>query len=76
MRALKAEVENGRLVVDEPTDLPEGTKLDLVLADPGDDLDDEERAELHAALDEGLAELKAGGGVDASEVLARLRSRP
>ncbi len=76
MRALKAEVKNGRLVVNEPTDLPEGTKLDLIIADPGDDLDDQERAELHAALDEGLAELRAGGGVDATEVLARLRSQP
>lgn len=76
MRALKAQVRNGRLVVDEPTDLPDGTVLDLVVADPGDDLDDVERAELHAAIDEGFAELRADGGIDASTVLARLRSRP
>ena len=42
-------------------------------ANQDDELDDEERAELHAALDEGLAEMKAGGGVDAGEVLAALR---
>ena len=76
MHALKARVKNGRIVVDEPTDLPEGTMLDLVVADPGDDLDDDERAELHAALDEGLTELRAGGGVDSSEVIGRLRARP
>jgi hypothetical protein len=75
MRELKARVKNGRIVVDEPTDLPEGTELDLVVADPGDDLDDEERAELHAALDEGLAEMRAGGSVDAADVIARLRGR-
>src|SRR5688500_9841102 len=75
MRELKARVKNGRIVVDEPTDLPEGTELDLVVADPGDDLDEEERAELHAALDEGLADLRAGAGVDAADVLARLRER-
>jgi hypothetical protein len=75
MKALRAHVKNSRLVVDEPTDLPEGTVLDLVVADPGDDLDDEERAELHAALDEGLAELRTGGGIDASVVLARLRAQ-
>lgn len=77
MHAFKAQVRNGRLIVDEPTDLPEGTLLNLVVggvADQGDELDDEERAELHAALDEGLAEMKAGGGVDADEVLAALRA--
>jgi hypothetical protein len=29
---------------DEPTDLPEGTKVPLEIADDWDDLDDEERA--------------------------------
>ncbi|WP_434045751.1 MULTISPECIES: hypothetical protein [Sorangium] len=75
MQALKARVQNGRIVVNEPTDLPEGTVLELVVADPGDELDDEERAELHAALAEGLAELRAGGGVDADELLSELRAR-
>lgn len=35
---VRARVSNGRLVVDEPTTLPEGTKIDLVALD--DDLDD------------------------------------
>ena len=69
---LKAAVTNGRLVVDEPTDLPEGTTLDLVAADPGDELDDDERAELHAAIDEGLADMRMGQGIPAAEVLAGL----
>ena len=30
---LKARVRNGRLVLDEPTDLPEGIDVDLVFAD-------------------------------------------
>ncbi|WP_437914506.1 hypothetical protein WME73_01280 [Sorangium sp. So ce302] len=75
MQALKARVQNGRIVVDEPTDLPEGMVLDLVIADPGDELDDEERAELHAALDEGLAEMRTGVGVDADALLSELRAR-
>ena len=55
MQPLKAHVHNGRLVLDEPTDLPEGkvvelVPLDDVLAHGGDELDDEDRAELHAAL--------------------------
>ena len=34
---IRAHVKNGRLLVDEPTTLPEGTVLDLVLDDEGDD---------------------------------------
>jgi hypothetical protein len=49
--------------------------LDLVIADPGDELDDEERAELHAALEEGLAEMRTGAGVEADVLLAELRAR-
>lgn len=75
MEALKARVQNGRIVVNEPTDLPEGTVLELVVADPGDELDDEERAELHAALAQGLAELQTGDGTDADELLSELRAR-
>ena len=33
---LKARVKAGRLVVDEPTDLPEGTEIELLPLDPGD----------------------------------------
>ena len=33
---LKARVKAGRLVVDEPTDLPEGTEVELLALDPGD----------------------------------------
>src|SRR5204862_6425852 len=52
MHALKAQVKNGRLVLDEPTDLPEGEVVELVpvdevLASGGDYLDDEERKRLH-----------------------------
>jgi hypothetical protein len=35
MGRLRARVENGRLVLDEPTTLPNGTVLDLVLDDEG-----------------------------------------
>ena len=33
MHPLKAHVRNGRLVLDEPTDLPEGEVVELVLRD-------------------------------------------
>jgi hypothetical protein len=47
---LRARVRNGRLVLDEPTDLPEGTEIALVPADSWDDLPDDDRQRLHEAL--------------------------
>lgn len=72
---IKARVNAGRLVVDEPTDLPEGTELELLPLDPGDWLDDADRAALHKALRESDADVDAGRLVDAAEILKDLRSR-
>ena len=74
MHALKARVENGRLKLDEPTSLPEGAEVSLVLADEWDELGEAERAALHEALEESIKEAEAGELVDADEVLAELRS--
>jgi hypothetical protein len=74
MQALKAHVKNGRLVLDEPTDLPEGAEVTLSIMDDEDDLTDEERAELRAELQASVAEMKAGKGIDADVVLAELRA--
>lgn len=70
---LKARVRCGRLVLDEPTDLPEGSEVELVLVDEGDALDDDDRARLHAALQRSAEQFAAGQGMDADEALARLR---
>jgi hypothetical protein len=71
---IKARVRDGRLVVDEPTDLPEGTEIDLILLDPGDWLDEAARAELHQALQESDADVAAGRLVDTEEILKDIRS--
>jgi hypothetical protein len=71
---LKAKVQKGRLVLDEPTDLPEGTEVDLLPLDPGDWLDDDERKALHQALDQSEADVAAGRLVDADVVLEETRS--
>ena len=47
--SVRATVRNGRLIVDQPTDLPEGTVLDLVVDDEGDQLDPRERDALNAS---------------------------
>ena len=72
---IKARVTAGRLVVDEPTDLPEGTEVELLALDPGDWLDETDRAALDAALDESDADVTAGRLVDADEILRELESR-
>ena len=72
---IKARVNQGRLIVDEPTDLPEGTEVELLPLDPGDWLDDADRAALHKALRESNADVAAGRLVDADVVLKELRSR-
>ena len=50
MTPLKARVRNGRLILDEPTQLPEGTELELVPIDSWDDLTDADRRALHRAI--------------------------
>ena len=72
---IKARVNAGRLVVDEPTDLPEGTEVDLLPLDPGDWLDETDRAALHKALRESNVDVAAGRLVDADEIIRDLRSR-
>jgi hypothetical protein len=71
---LKARVRDGRLVVNAPTELPEGTEVDLLPLDPGDWLEPSDRAALHAALLESQEDVEAGRLVDAEEVLKALRS--
>ena len=48
MHPLKAHVENGRIVVDEPVNLPDGTSLTIIVTKDGDErswdeLTDDER---------------------------------
>jgi hypothetical protein len=66
----KAHVRNGRLFLDAPTDLPEGSEVELVLVD---EMTDEEREELEEALAESQEDVKAGRVYSAAEVLDELR---
>lgn len=75
MSSLMARVEKGRLVLDEPTDLPEGTVVSLVADDEGDDLTDEERRVLHEAMSASWQSVKAGRVRPASAILNELRQR-
>ena len=75
---MHAQVRNGHLVIDEPTDLPEGMVVELKvvkLEDPWADMDPEERAALEASIEEGFRDVENGNVVDAREFLAQLRAK-
>jgi hypothetical protein len=55
--------------------LPEGTTLNLVVDDEGDDLGDGERDALNAHLADGWNSAQAGRIRPASELLAELRGK-
>jgi hypothetical protein len=73
VQALKVQVKNGRILLDEPTDLPEGAELEVLVFD--DDLSADERAALHASLDRALDDSEAGRGMDAADYLTQYRAR-
>lgn len=72
MLTLKAHVENGRLVLDVPAELPEGAIAEVHLLDADDEMDAEERLELLRSIDEGLADVDAGAVHDLKDVVAAL----
>ena len=68
---MKARVHNGRFVVEQATDLPEGTEVELVLVD-GDDLEEDDRRRLHEALAESEQDMIASRIHPAAGVLAEV----
>ena len=70
---IKGRVRGGRLVVDEPISLPDGTEIELLPLDPGDWLDEADRTALHAALMESEADVAASRLIEASDILDALR---
>jgi len=73
MQPLKAHVHNGRLVLDEPTDLPEGSEVEIVLVE--DDFEPEERARLVQAVEDGADDFERGEYMDGFDFIAQMRAR-
>ena len=71
MEALKAVVKNGRLILNQATDLPEGAEIELAVVH-----DHDEDAELLEELQASAVEEAAGDLVDFDTVIARLGSKP
>ena len=72
---MKAVVQGGRLRLDEPSSLAEGTTLELVLDDEGDDLSATERSALHDAISRAWASAKSGRVRSVQVVIDALRRR-
>ena len=75
MSGLRARVKDGRLILDQPTTLPEGMTLDLVLDDEGDDLTPQERKALNEAITKAWTSAKAGRLRPAQDLIGELRTR-
>ncbi|MEI7892429.1 MAG: hypothetical protein WCI05_05030 [Myxococcales bacterium] len=75
MQPFRAHVQNGRLVIDEPTNLPEGEVVYLTPVDgiQGADFDADERSALHQELQAAIAEADAGQTDDFARVIAELQ---
>ncbi len=74
--ALRAHVVHGRIVVDEPVDLPDGAEVRVYLYDAAaDNMSKEERAALEQALERSVAQADAGELIDADAVLDELRDQ-
>ena len=74
MLAIKAHVRSGRIIVDEPTDLPEGAELDLVVVG-NDDLDEVDHQALMDSLDRALDDEDADRIVNVDEFLEEVRTQ-
>ncbi len=75
MDVLKATVRNGRLTLDAPTDLPEGTVVDVCVVSE-DGMSDAERRELHASIARGIRDGRAGRVANFDDVLNELDAEP
>ncbi|HEX7837018.1 MAG TPA: hypothetical protein VF469_06115 [Kofleriaceae bacterium] len=73
MQTLTVQVKNGRIVIDMPTDLPEGAEVEVLVLDDG--LSVQERAALHASLDRAQDDAEAARWINADEFLQRMRRR-
>lgn len=75
MKAIRVRVENGRITGDAPAVLPEG-EVELCLAEPDDEMTDDERARLNEALSRGFESIKAGCNQRLTDPLLGIDDRP
>jgi hypothetical protein len=67
VHTLTFQVENGRIAIDVPTDLPDGAEVEILVLDDG--LSAQHQAALHVSLDQAQDDAEATRWVDANEFL-------
>ena len=75
MSLLHGRVQDGRIVIEEAVNLPDGAEVRLELVEPADDeeqLDVEDRARLEAAIAAGRQQIAEGKGIPAEQVVGEL----
>jgi hypothetical protein len=74
MTSYRARVHKGRLILDVPTELPEGSEIDLVRSDVDTlaEMSEEERRELAAEIAAAQADADAGRGIDIEDLLKQM----
>ncbi|MBN1444453.1 MAG: hypothetical protein JXA90_17200 [Planctomycetes bacterium] len=75
MANIRVRVENGKIVGEAPPGVEEGEEFEISIADPGDDMTDEDLARLNAALDEAWRAVREGRARPAEDVLRDLHSK-
>ncbi len=73
MHPLKAHVQNAQLVLDAPTDLPEGSEVEVVVVD--DDFDPAERARVVEAVEAGVGDFERGDHMNGFAFVAQMRAQ-
>jgi hypothetical protein len=71
VKAVRAHVRDGRIVLDEPVELPEGAVVEVLVPDAGEI----DREALEAELDASAAEFERGEYEDARVFVARLAAK-
>jgi hypothetical protein len=71
VKAIRAHVQNGKIVPDEPIELPEGAAVEVLLPE-NLDMTAQERAELEAEIEASTAEFEHGEFEDAHAFALRL----
>ena len=74
-KTFRFRVQGGKLIGEAPASLVEGTKLELCLAEPEEQMTDEEAAALERALDAAWRSMEAGRVRPARDLIAELRTR-
>ncbi|HET7504449.1 MAG TPA: hypothetical protein VFK02_25680 [Kofleriaceae bacterium] len=75
MQVIKTTVRNGRIIVDEPTSLPDGHEVELCVVND-DGMSEAERHRLHVSIARGIRDGRAEREMDLDRFVDQLDAEP